>query len=238
MDTYRLVFHEDFDVDGPINTKDFNIRVGDKWANRELQCYTDDINNIHVKDSKLIITATLNDGPCKYQSGRINTRGKHSWQYGKFIIRAKMPKGRGSWPALWFLGDNLSQDIGWPLCGEIDLMEYNGHHPKTILGSLHSATYNHRLGTQRSDETTLIDASDAFHDYGMEWTEQFITFSIDDHVYARFDKQPGDTEREWPFDQPFYLIINLAVGGMFGGKVFDEDLPYVFEIDWIKVYQR
>jgi beta-glucanase (GH16 family) len=237
MSTYTLVFYEDFDDEGQPKASDWNFQVGDKWANKELQCYTDAIENCFIQDSKLVIRATLNEGPCKYQSARINTKGKHAWQYGKFIIRAKMPKGRGSWPALWFLGQNLSQEVRWPLCGEIDLMEFNGNQPHTIYGSLHSATYNHKIGTERTTTIHLKDPSDAFHDYGVEWTKDFISFSIDGNVYARYDKHKDDTEKEWPFDQPFYLIINLAVGGMFGGTVFDEDLPYVLEVDWIKIYQ-
>ena len=237
MKPYQLVFFEDFNYEGKPKDSDWNFQVGDKWANKELQCYSDDLKHCFVKDGKLTIHATLETGACKYVSARINTRGKHEWQYGKFIIRAKMPKGRGSWPALWFLGSNLSKEIGWPLCGEIDLMEFNGNEPTTIYGSLHSATYNHKINTERTTTTILENPSDAFHDYSVEWTKEFISFSIDDKCYARYDKKEGDTTREWPFDQPFYLIINLAVGGMFGGKVFDEDLPYTLEVDSIKVYQ-
>ena len=238
MQDYKLVFYEDFSYEGQPKSSDWTFQVGDKWSNKELQCYTDDIKNCYVKDDKLTIKATLEDGPCKYMSSRINTRGKKEWQYGKFIIRAKMPKGRGSWPALWFLGSNLSKEVGWPACGEIDLMEFSGNKPTTIYGSLHSAAYNHRIHTERTTTTTLSNPSEQFHDYGVLWTESFIEFSIDGNPFARYEKAPNDTELEWPFDQPFYLIINLAVGGMFGGKVHDEDLPYVLEVDSIKVYQK
>jgi beta-glucanase (GH16 family) len=239
MHTYKLVYFEDFLTDGPLNQADWNFQIGDKWHNRELQCYTNDISNCYIKDSKLIIKATIHDQEhCKYRSTRINTKDKRMWQYGKFEIKAKMPKGRGSWPALWLLGHNLSEENRWPLCGEIDLMEFAGHKPNTIFGSLHSGAYNHRKGTERTTTYHLDDPSDTFHVYGIIWDAHKIAFTIDDHVYASYKKGEKDTAYEWPFDQPFYLIINLAVGGMFGGVVHDEDLPYQLEIDWIKVYQQ
>jgi beta-glucanase (GH16 family) len=238
MEEYQLVFFEDFLVEGKINSDDWNIQVGEKWANRELQCYTSQLENCHIKDSKLRLIATLHDEGCKYRSARINTKGKHEWQYGIFIIKAKMPKGQGSWPALWFLGSKLSKQIGWPKCGEIDLMEFAGQRPTLIYGSLHSETYNHKINTERTLITEVPDASEQFHEYKIEWTEQSICFFIDDQSYGCYHQSPHDTFSEWPFDQPFYLIINLAVGGMFGGQVVDEDLPYTFEVDWIKVFQK
>jgi beta-glucanase (GH16 family) len=238
MKTYQLVFNEEFLYEGQPKSSDWNIQVGDKWANKELQCYTDSLENCFIKDGILTLKATLNDGPCKYQSARINTKDKHMWQYGKFVISAKLPKGRGSWPALWFLGSNLGKDVGWPLCGEIDLMEYSGNRPETLYGSLHSKTYNHKINTERTTTIQYPNLSDDFHDFEVEWTESFISFAIDGKVYARYDKAVGDTAEEWPFDQPFYLIINLAVGGMFGGNVVDEDLPFIFQVSSIKIYQK
>ncbi len=238
MNPYELVFFEDFLEDGPLNPQDWNIEVGDKWANQERQCYRNDVTNIHISNSLLRLIATHHSDGCRYRSARINTRGKHAWMYGMFVIKAKMPKGRGSWPALWFLGSNLSHTVGWPACGEIDLMEYAGQRPKTIYGSLHSKTYNHKINTERTLTTEIDDLSDVFHEYKVEWTPDHICFYVDDTCYGCCHKEPQDTASEWPFDQPFYLIINLAVGGMFGGEVVDEDLPFVFEIDWIKIYQK
>jgi beta-glucanase (GH16 family) len=238
MKDYRLVFFEDFLNDGALDPKDWNIQVGDKWSNNELQCYRNHLDNCYIKDSKLIIKATLENDGCKYQSARINTKDKHEWMYGRFVIRAKMPKGRGSWPALWFLGKSLSTGVGWPTCGEIDLMEFSGNRPKIIYGSLHSKTYNHKINTERTVKIELDDLSDNFHDYEVIWDEHSISFYVDQLCYGKYLKAPTDTINEWPFDQPFYLIINLAVGGMFGGVVFDSDLPYLFEVDWIKVYQK
>ena len=239
MSAYRLVFEERFTRAGALNPTHWNNEVGDKWANQEKQCYTADPANVHIRDNRLFINATLHEeGPCKYRSARINTKDKLHWQYGRFVIRAKMPVGRGSWPAFWFLSEGHANGVRWPLCGEIDLMEYAGNHPGRIIASLHTATYNHRINTERTTATFLEDVALAFHDYEMEWTNNHLVFSIDGKPYARYERKPDDSEREWPFDQPFYLIINMAVGGMFGGKIEDADFPFVLEIDSIKVYQQ
>lgn len=233
----KLVYFEDFNTDGQPDPNDWNIQVGDKWANNELQCYTDHIDNCYIKDSKLILKATLHNEGCKYRSARINTKGKREWMYGRFVIKAKVSKGLGSWPALWFLGSNLSKGTRWPLCGEIDLMEFAYQRPNIINGSLHSETYNHKIGTERTLTAILNEPYLRFHEYEVNWTKEFISFSIDGVTYGKYEKKDTDTPSEWPFDQPFYMIINLAVGGMFGGNVVDADLPFIFEVDWIKVYQ-
>ncbi|TVP85733.1 MAG: glycoside hydrolase family 16 protein [Acholeplasmataceae bacterium] len=239
MSAYRLVFEEHFRRTGAPDSDHWHIEVGDKWANQEKQCYTADPANVHIRDNRLFIISTLHEeGPCKYRSARINTRSRLHWQYGRFVIRARMPKGRGSWPAFWFLSEGHANGIRWPLCGEIDLMEYAGNHPGRIIASLHTAAFNHRTNTERTTETFVNDADTAFHDYAMEWTKDQLVFSIDGKSYARYERQHGDGEREWPFDQPFYLIINMAVGGMFGGTIVDDDFPFVLEVDSIKVYQQ
>ena len=224
--------------DGPINTQRWNIQVGTKWANNESQCYVDNENNGLVKDGKLHLIATLNqESECKYQSTRINTKGKFEYQYGRLTITAKMPKGRGAWPALWLMGNTEKNPARWPLCGEIDLVEFAGNKPGIITCAIHTESYNHRIKTDKGAKIEIADASDVFHDYTLDWTKDYLSFQIDGSEYFRVKKEPNDTIKEWPFDQPYYLIINLAVGGWYGGTIVDEDLPYHFEIASIKVEQ-
>lgn len=239
MDPYQLVFEDHFTVDGKPNPHYYNFEVGKKWHNNELQCYTDSPTNCFVKDHCLHIKATLEKGDCKYQSARINTKQKLSWQYGRFVIRAKLPKGHGSWPALWFLGTNQLTKTPWPLCGEIDLMEQSGHTPNQIVWSLHTQTFNHTApkAKQRSYSETILGVTEGFHDYEMIWTPRSIVFLVDQVKRVEYLRQPGDTVNEWPFDQPFYLIMNVAVGGSMGGPVVDQELPFEMLVDSIQVYQ-
>lgn len=239
MKAYQLVFEENFDIDGKVNPEYWNYEIGDRWPNNESQCYTDSLDHCFVKDSKLNIVASIyNQEHCKYQSAKINTRGKKHFQYGKFVIRAKMPKGKGSWPAIWFLGINKENHVRWPLCGEIDLVEFAGNRFGTVSSAIHTESYNHRIGTQKGKRIELLDASENFHDYELTWTEKELLFSVDGRVHLKVEKQENDTDKEWPFDQPFYLIINLAVGGWYGGEIDDSTFPFKLEIDSIKVYQE
>ena len=238
MKNYKLVFEEIFNQEGKPNPELWNIEVGEKWANNESQCYVDDLKNAYVKDGKLHLVATLHDQEkCKYQSARLNTYGKKHFQYGKYVIRAKMPIGKGSWPAIWFLGIGKMNDVRWPLCGEIDLLEFAGNRLGKVSCAIHTQSYNHRIKTDKGTNISLKTASSAFHDYILEWTDEFLSFQVDSKEILRVNKEKGDTVAEWPFDQPYYLIINLAVGGWYGGQIVDEDLPYHLEIESIKVYE-
>ncbi|MBN2300756.1 MAG: glycoside hydrolase family 16 protein [Acholeplasmataceae bacterium] len=239
MKNRQLIFEENFDSSSELNPEIWNYQIGDKWANNELQCYTDDKQNIFIKDNQLHIVASLNqDQNCKYKSARINTYGKIHFQYGKFVVRAKMPKGKGSWPAIWFLGSSIKDNhVRWPLCGEIDLVEFAGNKPGSISSAIHTEAYNHKINTHKEKRIPLPTASNEFHDYELEWTDQRLTFSIDGNQYMHIKKEENDTNKEWPFDQPYYMIINLAVGGWYGGIVKDEDLPFELIIDSIKVFQ-
>jgi len=234
----KTIYYEDFQIDGKINENHWNIEVGTKWANNESQCYVNDSSNGYIKDGKLHLVASLHDREnCKYQSTRINTRGKIEFQYGKLTIRAKMPKGRGAWPALWLMGNTDKNRVRWPLCGEIDLVEFAGNRPGIITCAIHTESYNHRIKTDKGTKISVPDASDQFHDYTLDWTKDYLSFQIDQKEFFRVEKQEGDTVNEWPFDQPYYVIINLAVGGWYGGKIVDEDLPFHMEIDSIKIEQ-
>jgi len=237
MPIYQLVFEENFEKDGRPNPDIWTHEVGEKWSNNESQCYVDSPKNSFIKDGKLHLIATREqDGSCRYHSARINTHGKKHFQYGKFVVRAKMPKGRGAWPAIWFLGNTGEERMRWPKCGEIDLMEYAGNRPDKVSCAIHTEAYNHKINTDIGTRIELPSASDLFHDYTLIWTKDTLQFFVDEKEILAIHKKEGDTEAEWPFEKPYYMILNLAVGGWYGGPIHDEDLPFHFEIDAIKVY--
>lgn len=233
----KLVFVETFQ--GPtLNDQVWNFEVGPKWANQEKQCYVNDPKNYQLSKDGLRIIADLNlQSSCRYQSVRMNTKGKKEWQYGTFVVRAKLPKGKGSWPAIWFLGHDIGK-VKWPLCGEIDLMEMVGHDPEVIHFSLHSQLNNHIIHTQRTKFQPIQGVQDGFHDYKMIWRPEGISFFVDDHHHVTFEKKAGDSFESWPFDKPYYLILNIAVGGTWGGQIHEPDLPYIMDINKVEVYQE
>ena len=230
-----LVWADEFDRN-ELNPAHWSLILGDGcpqlcgWGNNERQVYTD--KNHRIENGMLYIKAEKEGD--HYTSTRINTKGKKAFQYGRFEVRAKLAIGKGVWPAFWLLGSNIDQ-VGWPLCGEIDVLEYVGRAPEEIFTSLHTkATY----GDNASTKTTPIkNIEQGFHVYSADWTENFITFTIDgEQVYTYAPKEK--TVEVWPFNQPFYLLLNLAVGGNFGGKEVDESVfPQEFVIDYIRVYQ-
>lgn len=235
----QLVFKADFSHDGRPDSTIFNHEVGDKWANQEVQSYVDDAEHSFVKDGCLVIRATPYNGKNKYASARLTTFGKVSFHYGRFVIRAKLPKGKGSWPAIWFLADDLkTSKVGWPACGEIDLMEQVGKDPETIHFSLHSKTYNHRINTQKTYFEHIDGVTDDFHDYEMQWKPGELAFLVDGVHYVTYRKCQNDTHDEWPFDKPYYLILNVAVGGFWAGpEVDDTALPFEMKIASIEYYK-
>ncbi len=237
MNFTKLVFEEKFLKDGAPDPEHWTHEVGPKWANNELQCYTDSLAQSHVKDGVLTLHAQVGSQGCAYESARLVTHGKHSWKYGRFVISAKIPKGVGSWPAIWMLPDDIKTGIRWPLCGEIDIMEHVGRDPEVIHFSLHTGTFNHRKNNHRTYFEKIQGSLDEFHDYEMIWDEAGISFFVDGHKKVEFTKKEGDTLAEWPFDKPYYLILNVAVGGFWGGPVKDEDLPFEMKIRSIKIYQ-
>jgi beta-glucanase (GH16 family) len=240
MNNYKLIYEEDFKKTSELNSDIWNYEVGEKWANNESQCYVHSSDNCFIENGLLNLKATIhpNNEKCKYQSTRINTANKKHFLYGRFVFRAKMPKGRGSWPAIWFLGEGKLKDVRWPLCGEIDLVEYAGNRNKKVSVAIHTFAYNHRIGTSKGMSIDLANASDQFHDYELDWNKDRLIFKVDNKEILRIDKHKNDGMEEWPFDTPHYLIINLAVGGWYGGKIVDEDLPYLLQIESIKIYEE
>ncbi|WP_421869448.1 glycoside hydrolase family 16 protein [Marinoscillum sp.] len=209
------------------------------FGNNELQYYLDDHKNLSVSDGSLKITA-LKDGfdSKDYTSAKLISKAKGDWQYGRIEVRAKLPQGKGTWPAIWML-PTLDRQMKWPRDGEIDIMEHVGYNQGMIYGTIHTEKYNHVIGTQKSDSIYLDDASDIFHEYELAWDQNKMVWSVDGKEYLALEKNNEDYEG-WPFDQPFHLILNLAVGGNWGGKygVDDSIWPQTMEIDYVKVYQN
>ena len=231
----KLVWADEFN-DAELNLANWSIIQGDGcpqlcgWGNDELQVYTD--KNHRLENGMLYIKATKEGD--HFTSTRLNTKGKKTFQYGRFEVRAKLAIGKGVWPAFWLLGANIDQ-VGWPLAGEIDVIEYVGRSPQEIFTSLHTKAGH---GDNASTKTTRIEnIEEGFHVYAADWTEDQIAFYVDgENVYTFV---PKDKSQEvWPFNQPFYLLLNLAVGGNFGGKEIDYAVfPQEFVVDYIRVYQ-
>ncbi|MBA6152504.1 glycoside hydrolase family 16 protein [Gelidibacter maritimus] len=232
----ELILEEHFDGD-QLNEAIWNYELGDGcpdlcgWGNNERQIYVKE--NVEVKDGKLVITAKF-DGTT-YTSGKINTKETIEFQYGTIEVRAKLPKGKGVWPAIWMLGSDISE-VGWPQSGEIDIMEYVGKNPHEIHTTLHTPDSHGQ--SINSQVTTIENVEDGFHVYKSEWTKDFIKFYIDGVLVYTFSPEVKN-DSTWPFDKPFYLLLNLAVGGNFGGPEVDDNIfPQEFSIDYVKVFKN
>jgi len=236
---FKLVWSDEFDGSS-VSTSNWTFETGASgWGNNELQNYTNG-ENAEVKDGKLIITAKKvnnNQAVGSYTSTRMITKGKRQYKYGRMEIRAKLPSGRGIWPAIWMLGANIST-VSWPACGEIDIMEYVGYQPNTVHATVHTTAGSGANGNGSSK--TLETAEEAFHVYGLIWTEKEMIFYTDSpenvtHTYAPLNKN----EDNWPFDKPQFFIFNIAVGGNWGGAqgIDDSIFPQTMEIDYVRVFQ-
>lgn len=236
----KLVWSDEFNYNGLPDSSKWNYQVGGNgWGNHEKEFYTKaDTNNAIVKNGVLsIIARKEKHGNNDYTSARVLTKGKAEWKYGKIEVRANLPAGVGLWPAAWMLGSNIDK-VGWPKAGEIDIMEHVGYKKDTLFGTIHTQAYNHRINTQKGKTVLLKNPYNQFHTYAINWTSEKIEFLLDGKIYFEF-KNEHKTEGEWPFDQPFYLLLNMAVGGDFGGKegIDDSKFPAVFQIDYVRVYQ-
>lgn len=242
---YELVWSDDFEYEGLPDTAKWSYDVGDGcpdlcgWGNNELQYYTQDqLKNARVEDGHLVIEAHREEYESRnYTSARLLTRDKQSWKYGRFEIKAKLPSGNGTWPAIWMLPEDWEYG-GWPSSGEIDIMEHVGHEPDRVYATVHTEAYNHLNGTQDTDTLYVDDVETTFHEYAIEWTPQSITWFVDGEPYSEFQNENA-TYKEWPFDQAFHLILNIAVGGNWGGvQGVDEDIwPQQMVVDYVRVYQ-
>jgi len=235
---WTLVFADEFDVPGTPDPARWNHEIG-HIANDEKQYYTSRTENARVEDGALVIEARRERRMgYDYTSARLNTKGRAEFLHGKVEIRAKLPTGRGTWPALWMLGANVDQ-VGWPACGEIDIMENVGYDPQTIVASVHTAAYNHMQGTQKNATTRLEAPWANFHVYSAEWYPDRIDAFVDGQKFFTF-RNEGTGSRTWPFDKPQFVILNLAIGGTWGGqKGIDDSLfPHRLLIDYVRVYQQ
>ena len=239
-----LVWADEFDGDKLDLTK-WKFETGDHgFGNHEWQNYIKD-DNVVVSDGTLKITAKLvGDGQKAgdYTSARLNSIEKFT--YGRLEVRAKMPelKGKGAWPAIWMLGENIST-AGWPECGEIDILEYVSYQPNTVHFNLHSKANNHLADTNiSSGPVELETAEEEFHKYGILWTPTKLSCYLDEpeNVTVTFDRPADFNQDNWPFDKPFYFLLNVAVGGDWGGKegVEDSIFPSTMEVDYVRVYQN
>jgi beta-glucanase (GH16 family) len=229
-----IAWQDEFDRPGLPDSTTWDYEVG-LVRNNERQYYTRGrAANARVENGLLVIEAHRErfEG-ADYTSASLTSRAR--WTYGRIDVRARLPKGRGTWPAIWMLGANI-RDVGWPACGEIDIMEHVGFDPGRIHANVHTKAYNHVQGTNKGNNVMVSAPDGGFHVYSAVWTPEQITMSVDNQPYFTFAKEPGGSA-VWPFDQPHYLILNLAIGGNWGGQkgIDDAAFPARFEIDYVRV---
>lgn len=240
----NLIWSDEFNTEGAIDPEKWNYQIGNGcpekcgFGNNELQYYTDSTTNIRIQKGALVIEAHQLTDSGKYTSAKITSRNKGDWKTGYIEVSAMLPEGRGTWPAIWML-PSTDKDLEWPADGEIDIMEHVGYNQGQIYGTIHTEDYNHIKGTQKSDSIFLDDASANFHVYAIHWTEDKIDWFVDDKLYHTVEKN-GEGKSGWPFTTPFHLIINLAVGGNWGGKYgIDPNIwPQELKVDYVRVYKN
>ncbi len=228
-----LIFSDEFNLNGaPDVTKwGYDIGIGSGgWGNNELQYYTSRPENVIVQNGLLKITAIKeNYNGSAYTSSRLLSKGKFSFKYGRIEVRAKIPTGVGTWPAIWMLGDNIN-NVGWPACGETDIMEHRGNEINKIFCTLH---YTGRSGANGvGTNFNISDATTTFHNYILEWSPSSMKFYVDTQLYYTFANNAL-----LPYNQNFFILLNMAMGGNFGGTVDPAFTTAILEIDYIKVYQ-
>ncbi|TBW27111.1 family 16 glycosylhydrolase [Gramella sp. KN1008] len=231
----KVIFVEDFNGES-LDMSVWNYEEGDGcpnlcgWGNNERQIY--DRDYVEVKDGKLVITAVKKDG--EYYSGKINSKDKFEFKYGEIEVKAKLGTGKGIWPAFWMLGADI-EEVSWPASGEIDILEYVGKEPGMVFTSLHTpASHGETINTKK---TRIDGIEEGYHTYKAVWTKDYIEFFVDGEQVYRFTPEKYDDEH-YPFRKDFYFLINMAVGGNFGGPEVDDSIfPVKYYIDHIKVTQ-
>lgn len=236
---WNLVWSDEFNYNGLPDSSKWNYDVGGHgWGNNEAQYYTKNRKeNARVENGHLIIEAIKESFEGKsYTSARLVTKGKGDWQYGKIEVKARLPIGLGTWPAIWMLGSTTP--LKWPDDGEIDIMEHVGFDPGKIHASVHCKKYYHSIGTQKTANIMAPDFNEKFHTYAVEWNKENVKIFLDGKEYFSFSNEHSGYEA-WPFDNKMHLLLNIAVGGNWGGmKGVDEKIwPQKMEIDYVRVYQ-
>lgn len=237
---YTLVWSDEFDSPGLPDPGKWGYDVGGNgWGNNELEYYTNArTENARVENGNLVIEARKESyNGSNYTSARLLTKNKAQWTYGKFEIRAKIPKGKGIWPAIWTLSAN--DPLHWPDDGELDIMEAVGFNPNVIYGTAHNKKYNGANGLQKGGNILIPTAEDSFHVYKMEWTATRIDWYVDDTQYYSYT-DPGLGIDAWPYNKDFFIILNVAFGGNWGGSQGTDDsiFPQQMLVDYVRVYQR
>ncbi len=250
---WQLVWQDEFNYTGLPDTTKWGYESG-YVRNNEKQFYTKARReNAMVNNGVLAITGIKEQYPnplykatsadwryhyktTSYTSASITTEGFAGWQYGRIEVKAKMPKGGGMWPAIWMLGTNNKQ-VSWPACGEIDIMEWIGNHPQDIYGTIH---YPVGKGESKSSGGKITDSTlgSRFHVYAIEWDESAIDIYLDDKRYHHFVIDSAGTGADNPFRRPFYLLLNMAMGGEWPGPIDDSVLPQQFLVDYVRIYQK
>jgi beta-glucanase (GH16 family) len=253
-DDWKLVWSDEFDKSGAPDPEKWGYEEG-FVRNNEAQYYTRDRReNARVENGMLVLEARKEHlelpapsaqgkkkgggqahKEIKYTSASLTTRGKASWTYGRIEVRAKLPTGRGTWPAIWMLGTGG----GWPACGEIDIMENVGFDPDVIHANVHTKKYNHMMRTNKGSKLTVPKPFADFHVYAIQWYPDHIDFFVDKARYFTF-KNEGTGPDAWPYDKPEYLILNIAIGGAWGGQkgIDDRIFPQKMYVDYVRVYQN
>jgi beta-glucanase (GH16 family) len=234
-------WQDEFNYTGKPDPEKWNYDLGDHgWGNNELENYTDKPENIRVENGHLVIEVKKEtSGKQNYSSARLVSKGKGDFLYGKFEIKARLPKGRGTWPAIWMLASEKNYgNKGWPDNGEIDIMEHVGFDQNRVHGNIHTKAFNHAIKTNKGNNVLVDNVSDEFHVYSCEWTPSSVSILIDGKAFFTFTKEPSYQWAEWPFDKPFHLLLNIAVGGNWGGQkgVDDSIFPQKMEVDYVRVY--
>lgn len=241
--SYELVWADEFNYEGLPDATRWNYDTKGnayRWGNQELQYYTSaKKENAFVSNGKLNITAHKDSvNEFGYTSARLTTKGKGDWLYGKIEVMAKVPGGLGLWPAIWMLPTKSTYG-GWPNSGEIDIMEHVGYEPDSAYFTVHTQAYNHSIGTHKSGALAKPGLEEQFHLYWIEWTPEKIDFYMDDTLAFTYVKEANESA-VWPYNIPFHLILNVAVGGTWGGaKGLDNSIfPKTMEVEYVRVYQK
>jgi len=239
--SYRLIWADEFDYQGSPNPDKWKNDIGGHgFGNKEEQYYVSNLKNCYVADGCLTIKAFKEDKENKkYTSAKLTTYNKMTCRYGRIAVKAQLPSGKGTWPAIWMLGVDIKDKGRWPLCGEIDIMEHVGKKQDYIVHSLHSASYNHVLNNHRTHEIYVSGVSERFIEYAIDWYSDRIDFFVDGEKVTTFrkgERSDDDKKAGWPFNKPFFLILNLALGGTWGGPIDDAIFPVVMKVKYVRVY--
>lgn len=243
---WKIAWSDEFDGEGIPDTSKWTFDIGDwGWGNNELQYYTEHrTKNARLENGNLIIEAHKDDMSKQWTSARLTTRGKVTFRYGRIEFRAKVPPFRGNWAAGWTLGDKYVDELSWPYCGEIDILESVGYEMDDETGdgeahaSVHCGAYYFKLGNHHTGTVDVKNMHKEFHTYAVDWTPDGITAYVDDQEYFKYDDT--STELAWPFNDSQNIILNLAIGGGWGGaKGLDENMTsQQFVLDYVRVYEK